>query len=207
MGRPLNLNSSGVYAKLVNMYPASYRQRYGQPMVQTFDDMLEAEPSRIGKLVIWSRALWELPGSLLKEYVTDGKGIIMSRNTKLLLTGIAAVLLLANGASYWFGILHARAAVGIEHVTPTQLADAMQQDDFYSTYANTAVLFSGHVTAIQKKDNVTIATFKTDHAFALECQFPASPQIISGESIAVAAPAGSADRLQHGVMLHNCVKN
>lgn len=207
MGRTPNLNSTAVYAKLVGLYPAPYRKRYGQPMVQTFDDMLEAEPSQAGKLIIWARALIDLPGSILKEHITNGRGIEMSRNVKIALAAIAIVLIVANGVSFWFGILHARQAIGIERVTPTQLADAMQQDDFYSSYGNAALLFSGKVRSVQQKNGVAIATFQTDHAYALECQFPNGRQVKVGDMVSVAAPGGTAERLPHGVLLHNCTKD
>ena len=206
MVRTPNLNSTGFYAKLVGLYPASYRQHYAQPMVQTFDDMLEAEPSKTGRLIIWARALWDIPSSALKEHLTNGKGIVMSRTLKMILAGIVAVLLIANGASFWFGILHGRGAVGIEKVTPVELADAMQQDHFYSSYGEAALLFSGVVTSTRQKDGVTIATFKTGTAYALECQFP-NAEVKAGDMVSVAAPGGSAERLPHGVLLHNCVKN
>ncbi|HXH26579.1 MAG TPA: hypothetical protein VNG90_01660 [Candidatus Acidoferrum sp.] len=205
MRRAFNTRPSEFYAKLVGIYPASYRQKYGQPMVQTFDDMLEAEPSSLGKFLIWTRTLWDLPSSALKEHLTNGKGMNMSRNMKLFLAGIAIALLLANGASYWFGVLQARQGIGIERVTPTQLADAMEHDAFYSQYANSAFLFTGQVTAVQQS-GVTTATFKTDHSYSVQCQF-SNTELAVGDTISVAAAGGNAVRLPHGVLLHNCLKN
>lgn len=204
MGR--TLRSVSIYAKLIDLYPESYSQRYRQPMIQTFDDMLEAEQSKTGKLLIWARALWDLPSSALKEHLTNREGYIMSRSLKILLVGIAVVLLLANGVSYWFGILHARQAVGIERVTTTQLADAMKNDGFYSHYGNAALLFTGQVISIKQQNAVTVATFKSDSTYSLECQF-SNIKLSIGETIPVAAPGGSADRLPQGVLLHNCLRN
>ena len=207
MGRTPSSSPTGIYAKLVGLYPKSYRQRYGQPMVQTFDDMLEAEPSTARRAVIWARALIDLPSSVLKEHVTNGRGITMNRNTKIIITVAAFVLIFANGASFWFGNLHARQAVGIERVSPTQLADAMLHDSFYSHYGDAALLFSGKVINVQQKNTVTIATFETNSAYALECQFSGVGQIKLGDTMSIAAPGGSAERLPHGVLLHNCLKN
>lgn len=200
------LSSVDVYAKLIGLYPESYRRRYAQPMVQTFDDMLEAEQSKIGRAAIWIRVLRDLPGSALREHITNGKGVAMSRNLKILLASVAVLLLLANGASFWFGILHARQAVGIERVTTTQLADAMKHDGFYSEYGNAALLFTGQVVATKQQGNVTIATFKTDSSYSLECQF-SNIQLNIGQSISVAAPGGNASRLVNGVLLHDCMQN
>ncbi len=198
-------SSIGMYAKLVELYPKSYRQRYGQPMIQTFDDMLEAEQSKTGRLLIWARVLRDLPGSALKEHLTNGKGVAMSRNLKIVLVSVAAALLLANGMSYWFGILHARQAVGIERVSTTQLADAMKKDGFYSHYGNAALLFKGQVVAVKQQNNVTIATFKTHSTYLLECQF-SNLKLVIGDVISVVAPGGSANRLGNGVLLHDCVR-
>jgi hypothetical protein len=176
-------------------------------MVQTFDDLLSAEPSKLGKLAIWGRALWDVPSSALKEHVTNGRGMTMNRNTKLLIAGIALVLLLANGASFWFGYLHARQTVNIERVSPAQLALAMQHDDFYSSYGDTALLFTGKVSALQHENGIMAATFQTGQAYAIVCQFPAAQHPNIGDTISVAAPGGSAERLPHGVLLRSCVEN
>lgn len=207
MGRTPSLSPTTIYAKLVGLYPESYRRQYGGPMVQTFDDMLGAEPSKAKRALIWARAMIDLPSSALKEHLTNGKGIAMNRTTKIVISVVALALIFANGASFWFGNLHARQSVGIVKVSPTQLADAMQRDGFYRQYGDAAVLFTGKVVNIQQKNSVTVTTFATSSTYALECQFNGEGQIKVGDTLSVAAPGGSAERLPKAVLLHDCLKN
>jgi hypothetical protein len=207
MASPAKTRSHDLYTRLLLLYPAHYRRQYGEPMVQTFDDMLADEPTRLGRASLWLRALWDIPQSAVNIYITDGKEIHMSRNTKIILTVVAAFLLLANGASFWFGTLHARQTSGVQQVTPTQLADAMQNDHFYSSYGGAALLFSGTVANVQQQNGDSLVRFSAGHTFAVTCQFAGAPKIHAGQKLAVAAPGGSAERLAKGVLLHGCVQD
>lgn len=207
MGYTAKKAPGGLYGKLLVLYPAPYRKRYGQPMVQTFSDMLDDQPSRLGKTIIWTKALMDLPVSAMKEHLTNGKVIPMNRNTKLFLGGIILILLLGNGVSWWYGNLHSRQTSGVEKVSVSQLAGAMQDDSFYSTYGNTALLFSGKVSSVQTQGQVALVSFQTNRPYSLSCQFPNTSQIAKGQTISVAAPGGSAERQQNGVLLHDCVEN
>lgn len=207
MGRTPNLTSRDVFAKLVNLYPAAYRRRYGKPMVQTFEDMLAAEPGKTGRLAVWVRTLRDLPKSIIKEHITDGRGFAMSRNTKLVVAGVVSILILANAVSFWFGVLHSRQDTSVQSVTTAQLADAMQQDGFYSTYGNAALLFRGKVSAVHTQGGKTVATFETGRPYVVECQFTDQKDVKIGATLSVAAPAGSAKRLPQGVLLYDCVQS
>ncbi|MFI5271215.1 MAG: hypothetical protein ACHQT9_04180 [Candidatus Saccharimonadales bacterium] len=176
-------------------------------MQQTFADMLEAEKTRFGRLLIWSRTLTDLPLSAAKEHITNGKEILMNRNTKLIIAGALIAIVIVGLASFWKGILQARNNIGIERVTTSQLADAMQRDDFYSTYGNDAVLFSGKVASVKTQNNASLVTFDTGRPYNVVCQFPKAVSFTNGRIISVAAPTGSAERLAHGVLLHNCLQN
>lgn len=175
-------------------------------MEQTFDDLLEGEPTSRGRLMIWARALLDLPSSAAKEHVTNGKGIIMNRATKLILLGsIIAVIVIGLG-SFWAGSLHAKGAMGVERVSVVQLADAMQQDHFYSDYGDSAVLFTAKVSKVDAKDDTSLVTFATGRPYDVVCQFT-NISVHTGQAVSVVAPAGSADRQPHGVLLHNCLQN
>jgi hypothetical protein len=126
---------------------------------------------------------------------------------KLVFAGIIALLIIANCLSFWLGNMHARQATGIEKVTPAQLADAMQADDFYSSYGNAGLLFDGTAKSIQRKGNAALVTFATNRPYSVTCQFPQAPSLKAGDTISVAAPGGSAERQPHGVLLHDCVSD
>jgi hypothetical protein len=199
--------SAQLYGKLLILFPARYRKRYEKPMVQTFEDMLASEQSSLGRAIIWLRVLVDLPISAAKECISNGKGIAMTRNIKLVFGGVVLLLLLANGASWWFGNEHSRRTAGVEKVSVAEMADAMQADHFYSSYGNTGLLFKGVVSNVQQKSNVALVTFATSRPYSVSCQFVQAGSIRKGDTLSVAAPGGSAERLPHGVLLHNCLKN
>lgn len=176
-------------------------------MVQTFDDMLDCESTRLGRFRVWTRTLLDLPYSAVKEHITNGKEFKMTRNFKLLITASISAILIVGLSSFWFGVLHARRNVAIQQVSVAQLGDAMQQDDFYSTYGDGALIFKAKASAIKQDSQVTLVTFATNRPFSATCQFPTNIRIKAGQMISVAAPGGSAVRESTGVLFHNCVEN
>jgi hypothetical protein len=194
-----------LYGSLLRLYPQKFQAQYGIAMQQTFDDMLDDESTTIGRLEIWIRTLINLPFSAAKEHINNGGGLTMTRNTKL--GCLVAAIFVAGGGSWWFGNLHARQTVGIERVTVAQLADAMQQDDFYSSYGDAAVLFSAKASSITAHNNAALVTFETGRPYSVTCQFASNVSVKSGQTLSIAAPAGSAERQTKGVLLHNCLLN
>ena len=207
MGFIVKPKSSDVYGALIHLYPQSFQKYYGTTMKQTFDDLLDAEESSLGRIKVWARAVLDLPLSAAKEHLINGKDFVMNRNTKLLIISALIAIVIVGLASFWEGNLKARSTVVVERVTVSQLADAMQQDGFYSTYGDTAVLFSGKIESIKVKDNASLVTFVTGRPYSVVCQFPTAVTYKSGQTISVAAPAGSAERLSQGVLLHECISN
>ncbi|GEM_PF-2097844 len=207
MGSIVKPGKSQLYSSLIRLYPQAFQKQYSTTMQQTFADMLAAEETELGRLSVWARALVDLPLSAVKEHVTNGEDFHMNRNTKFVLTGSLIAIIIVGLASFWEGSLHAKTSMGIERVTAAQLADAMQQDDFYSTYGNAAVLFSAKVASVKTNGNASLVTFNTGRTYAVVCQFPKAVTYTSGQTISIAAPAGSAERQTHGVLLHNCLQN
>jgi hypothetical protein len=207
MGSSVKPKSITIYGSLLRLYPQSFQRHYGATMVQTFDDLLDGEQSRSGRLRVWARTLVDLPISAAKEHLTNGKDLTMNRNTKLILAGTTVVIILVGLGSFWAGNLFSRQSVGIEQVTVAQLADAMQQDYFYSSYGDAAMLFSGKVASVEARNGASLVTFTTNRPYGVTCQFPKVVTTKVGQTISVAAPGGSAERQAHGVLLHNCIEN
>jgi hypothetical protein len=208
MGSTVKPKAAEVYGALLYAYPQSFRKHYSQTMVQTFDDMLQGEPTRTGRWRIWVRTLFDLPISAAKEHVTNGKELNMNQTSKIILGVAIAAILFVGAGSFWFGRLHALQSVGVERVGVAQLADAMQQDHFYSDYGSAALLFSAKVSAVTHHNNVALVTFVTaGRPYSVTCQFTAGASIKVGQVLSVAAPGGSADREPHGVLLHNCLND
>lgn len=204
MGSTVRPPRTSLYGSLLRLYPQSFQQRYSTTMEQTLADMLEAEKSKWGRTVLWSRALVDVPITAGKEHLTNGKDLYMNRNTRFILAGALIAIIVVGLASFWKGNLYARNNVGIVKVSSAQLADAMQQDDFYSTYGDTVVLFTGKVFSIKAQGSASLVTFATGRPYNVVCQFPRPVSFSSGQNVSVVAPAGSADRESKGVLLHNC---
>lgn len=203
----LALKSSGIYAALLHAYPRSFREHYGGTMVQTFDDMLEDEPSWFGRFQVWTRTLINLPFSAGKEHLTTKEELNMNRNMKLFIVAAILAILVVGVGSFWYGNLHARQVAGVEKVNVEELANAMQDDSFYSQYGGVTVIFSAKVASAKHKDNATLVTFTTNRPYSVTCQFPHNIATKPGQTMSIVAPAGSADRQKHGVLLHDCVEN
>lgn len=176
-------------------------------MEQTLEDMLLSESSRFGRLKVWTRTLADLPLDATKERLTNGEETVMNRNMKYLLGAAIAAIIIVGVGSFWFGGLQAKQHVGIAHVNVAQLGDAMQQDDFYSTYGNVALLFSAKVATVTQGGQTTLVTFASAAPFHVSCQFPAATTLKTGQTVSVAAPGGSATRQKSGVLLHDCYQS
>ncbi|HET8575080.1 MAG TPA: hypothetical protein VFM02_02815, partial [Candidatus Paceibacterota bacterium] len=55
------------YTTLLKLYPRSYREKYGQPMLDVLLDITEAEPSFFRKMHLEFRACLDLPGHIAEE--------------------------------------------------------------------------------------------------------------------------------------------
>ena len=57
-----------VYAKLLSLYPASYRNRYGKQLLQAIADMVDDAPSASEKCIVWLRICLDFPITVCKEH-------------------------------------------------------------------------------------------------------------------------------------------
>jgi hypothetical protein len=66
-----------IYSKIIGLYPAQYRQEYGQQMLQTTADMLDNTPKRGSRTLIWLRLALDLPANITKQQLQYSGGIYM----------------------------------------------------------------------------------------------------------------------------------
>jgi len=59
-----------VYSRLLRLYPVPYRKRYGEQMLQTLADMLDASPSVTYKAAVWMQVLFDLPVSVARQQLS-----------------------------------------------------------------------------------------------------------------------------------------
>lgn len=57
-----------VYARLLRLYPASYRKRYGKQLLQTIADMVDDAPSVPEKLNVWLRISLDFSLTVCREH-------------------------------------------------------------------------------------------------------------------------------------------
>jgi hypothetical protein len=65
-----------LYAGLMHLYPAAYRRRYANEMLQTTADMLEASPTRLGRLAVWCRVAIDLPVNIGRQQLNYAGGVM-----------------------------------------------------------------------------------------------------------------------------------
>lgn len=49
------------YEKLLKLYPKAYRDKYGAEILQTLEDMLDDQPTSLGRAKVWLRTFLDLP--------------------------------------------------------------------------------------------------------------------------------------------------
>jgi len=100
---------------------------------------------------------------------------------------------------------------GVEHMTivratPTQLAQTMLQDEFYSTYRENTILTTGEIKSVSRVGNGIIVTFPTASQYQAHCRFTSpNSNLREGKVITVMTEGASAARQSTAVMLEDCV--
>ena len=69
-----------IYSRLLKLYPPAYRRRYEQEMLQLTADMLDAAPSELTRLSIWSKLWLDVPAGIISENLAFATGP-MSKDT------------------------------------------------------------------------------------------------------------------------------
>ena len=67
----------------LHLYPKQHRYAYGQQMVQTLDDMLSEQDTRLGRFIIWLKVGIELPINALEENLSNIGEISVNKLTKI----------------------------------------------------------------------------------------------------------------------------
>lgn len=122
------------------------------------------------------------------------------------ITILVVVLLVLFAAGFFlFGERHALRSLTIKRVGPEQLATAMQQDHFYSTYSQSTLLVTGTIESVSKQGNHLVATFKTSASFKAQCDLGGNDQNLpTNREITLITEGGTALRLSNAILLTNC---
>jgi hypothetical protein len=115
---------------------------------------------------------------------------------------LAGVYVAANG----IGDLQSLKAVTLERVTPTQVAEAMKNDQFFSDYRTTVLIMQGTVVSVDTSKKKSIVRFETNSSFSTSCSFDKAPRtILPGTSVTVLSVGADATRQPHGAQLGRCI--
>ena len=112
------------------------------------------------------------------------------------------VVLVVGAASFFLGDKHASESMKVISVTPTQAANAMKGDHFYSDYKHRTLLISGVVSSTNKSPHSLTVGFETRSSFKTLCDVSDTAAAVHpGQTIRVVAEGGTAERQSSAVLL------
>jgi hypothetical protein len=122
--------------------------------------------------------------------------------TKMLLAGGGIVLLVVIGASAFFvGDSHAVNEMSVRRASPYQLAEAMRNDQFFSSYRENTLLVRGTVTSTSSG----VLGLRTGSSYSVSCDLGSQvTQARIGDAVTILAEGATAERQPAGVLLHGC---
>lgn len=119
---------------------------------------------------------------------------------------VISLLVIAIAGSSIITWRHTLNRLTVRTVTPTAIAAAMKNDDFYGTYNENTLLVKGEVASVTKQQGDTIVYLRTNSTYSAACDLGAtSVSLQKGMPLTVLAEAATAERQPHGVLLINCV--
>jgi hypothetical protein len=126
---------------------------------------------------------------------------------KPLVVFVAGFILVVGGLIIaWLSTLYTLEHLSFRDVTPTQMAAAMRQDEFWSTYRFNTLVFDGKVQSISKYTGVTTLEFVTNDSYGASCQMGNTiGNFKVGETYKFETETYQAQRQPHGVLLHGCI--
>lgn len=83
-----------LYAKLLRLYPAEYREHYENDLLQTTADMLDHAPGRLERAGIWFQLAIDLPVNITRQQVTYAGGVMMQQTPQYVKHGVVLNALL-----------------------------------------------------------------------------------------------------------------
>lgn len=62
---------SRLYKKLLFLYPEQFRRKYGQQLLQTFDDILANEPSKFNRIGLCVKEIFIMPINIVEQHLIN----------------------------------------------------------------------------------------------------------------------------------------
>jgi len=128
------------------------------------------------------------------------------KSKPLIITIIIFVLIFLGLIIAWQSALYTLNHMSFKDVTPTQMAVAMREDEFWSSNRFNTLVFDGKVISINTDSSQTILNFATSDSYGVSCKVNSSSSKFEvGKTYKFAVEAYQAERQPKGVLLHNCL--
>jgi hypothetical protein len=128
------------------------------------------------------------------------------KNKKIIVSFSILVLLLCGLIIAWTSSLYTLNRLSFKEVTPTNLASAMRQDEFWSTYRFNTLIFDGKIQSINSNHDKTTLGFVTSDKYGVSCEVnELNTAFKVGATYKFEVEAYQAERQPHSVLLHNCL--
>jgi 6-phosphogluconolactonase (cycloisomerase 2 family) len=126
---------------------------------------------------------------------------------KLFVISLAVAVLIFGGLVIaWQSALYTLNHMSFKEVTPTYLAAAMRQDEFWSSNRFNTLVFDGKVKSVNTDGNKTTLEFVNSDTYSTSCDlYNSSTKFKVSETYKFAAETYQAERQPNGVLLHNCI--
>ena len=128
-------------------------------------------------------------------------------NKPLVITTSVLFLLICSLVIAWQSALYTLNHMNLKHITTTQMAAAMRNDEFWSSNRFNTLVFSSKVKMVSVSGNKTTLDFVTSDSYGASCELTNPNTTFKvGEAYTFAVETYQAERLPHGVLLHNCLE-
>lgn len=120
----------------------------------------------------------------------------------------AGFVVLTLGATllFFLGDMYGLKHLTIRQVTTTQMASAMREDRFWSTYRENTLLFNGTITSMDRHFPNTKVELKTSDKYSVSCMLENERKSLKvGDTLKFESETYQAARQPSGVLLHKCI--
>ncbi len=89
-------------------------------------------------------------------------------------------------------------------LTANEVAQAMQDDRFFSDYGSSILLVQGEISSVEQQGTFTVVALRTDSPEEVACEIAAGSTAPVGQMVTVRARSADAQRSGPIVVLHDC---
>jgi hypothetical protein len=127
------------------------------------------------------------------------------KNKPFVISLTVLILIFCGLIIAWQSALYTLNHMSFKDVTPSQMAAAMRQDEFWSSNRFNTLVFKGKVQSINSSDSKTTLDFVTSDSYGASCEVSnLRTKFKVGQTYKFAVESYQAERQPHGVLLHNC---